>query len=626
MAITHVGSHLPDSNTNTTEFTISVTTDVLANDILILSCTNRDSTSDPSTPTDNESGGNAWAKIISGNTGASNASVWWKRVVADNTSTITVTGSGFTGSCAAVLSIYRGCSTAATPYEDAATETNTSGINYANSSGAVSPSEANCLVCLSVFNGTYGISTSVQAATYPSSLDERGDHLNTGGDDCGCSHASKVKSTSGSTGVITYNISAKNTVNQSITFVILPPTDYTLTADHIHYDFSYKTVLFNIAFPVSHIHYDYTTKTADLYIPNRTTSATLYLIRDNTATGWDVGSNTYTYIDDIDYTTNTDCIKQDSINNTSIWESQLKIKGHTVPKSAGYKIDNSVAGTFCFSYDANRDAAAKSLSCGILVAGDYRWSDAAAVDTTRGWGVATLTDAAYNTGPVTDIRTVSSTTATVYLALKTTGDYSAEQYLNLYSYRLRLKIYRDSHAPHAPGTLRIGGYMLPFDHMDEDIVTPLAPTLSVIYRDSSNATYADGYEESSYVHWVIGRQKVGTGGSAYITSTFYNGTISIIGLPDTYLTINWPHTSSLLASTEYYAKARVYDANQNAGAWSSIMAFTTGPYLAYAWWDDRWTRRAAINFGSDHLRIKKDILLGLVLIQETFKQWLLMGL
>lgn len=627
MAITHVGSHSTTASNNTTGFAIAVTTDVLTNDILILSCTNKGATSDPSTPTDDESGGNAWQKLTSGNNGVSNSSVWWKRIVADTTSTINITGSGFTKSCAAVVSIYRGCSTIATPYENATVEANASGDE---SHASITPTVDGCLVCLSVSNTINDIAVSSEASVNVA-LTERAEDLNVvpPNKDCAAVHASGVQTTAGATGAFTWTQSDSVTI--SIVFDIRPigAINYTLTTEYVGYSYSgsvsfkinfvtskvdytntVKPVLFAVNFTTTKADYTNTFKTANLYIPNKTTSATLYFLRDNSVSGWDKPSDTWSYIDDVDYVANTDYIRRTTFDDTSIWESQLKIYGHTVPKSAGYLIDSSGAGTFCFSFDAYGIGGGIGkvvyVSCGLYVADDYRWSAAPAFyEVARAWHKQQLTDSAYNTGPVTEIRTASSTFATVYIGLNTTGTYDETAFLRLYSYRLRLKIYRDRIHPSAPSTLRVGGYMLPFNHIEDDIETSLFPTLSVIYRDSSNATYADGYDESSYVQWIIGQNKVGSGDEAYITSTFYTGIIATIGLPDTNLIIAWPTTASLIASSSYYARARVWDANHNAGAWSSIMAFTTGPKPDYAWWDDRWTRRAQISFGQDHDIIKK---------------------
>ena len=220
MAITHVGSHTPTLTNNTDHFHVSVTTDVLKNDLLILSCTNRDSTADPSTPTDNETSGNAWQKIHGRNNGTSGASVWWKRIVANNTATITVDSLGYTGSCAGGLSIYRGCSIGLAPYENVTGETNISG-NEVNA--GITPSRNGALVCLSVFNATNDIAIDTESTTSPGTLDERSEHLNTGGSDCSVTHASAIQTTAETTGNFTW--AQTDAASQSIAFDILPAVD-----------------------------------------------------------------------------------------------------------------------------------------------------------------------------------------------------------------------------------------------------------------------------------------------------------------------------------------------------------------------------------------------------------------
>lgn len=196
MAITHVVSQAPTGNP-TTSFTLVINAGVLADDLLILSCTNRDATTNPSV-TDNDTGGNAWARLDSG---ASGLSVWWKRATSA-TASKTITAGSFTGSSSAVLSIYRGASKAATPYANATQESNASGDA---SHAGFTTTRAGSWVFLCVAQRTNDIAISGQTtATSPGALAEQGDNLSTGGLDCANSLASAEKVAVGSTGAFSW--------------------------------------------------------------------------------------------------------------------------------------------------------------------------------------------------------------------------------------------------------------------------------------------------------------------------------------------------------------------------------------------------------------------------------------
>jgi hypothetical protein len=192
--ITHVGSAVPAGNP-TTSFTVVIPTCV-TNDVLVLSVVNAGAIADP-TVTDDDTDGNTWQKLHSHNNGAFNGSVWWKRATGA-TSGKTITVAGCTTNCAGGVSVYRGVSMDAAPYEGATGESNALGNE---THAAIVPTKNGALVCLSTFQ-TSGIGVASQAATAPAVLDERFDKNPAAGS--GCAHASAVQPTAGSTGAITW--------------------------------------------------------------------------------------------------------------------------------------------------------------------------------------------------------------------------------------------------------------------------------------------------------------------------------------------------------------------------------------------------------------------------------------
>jgi len=200
--------------TTTTSLTITIPT-VSVDDILILHLVNRDATADP-TVTDDDTGGNAWAKIISGNDGTSNASVWWKRATSA-TSAKTITASGFTGSCAGGLAVFSGVDTGATPYENASYESNASN-NEAHA--GFTPSVDNCRIFLCVFNATNDIQSASFSSTNPGALTQNVSVRSTGGLDCETEMASANQTTATATGNLTW--SQANAASMSIVFALKP--------------------------------------------------------------------------------------------------------------------------------------------------------------------------------------------------------------------------------------------------------------------------------------------------------------------------------------------------------------------------------------------------------------------
>lgn len=212
MAITQVGTAVLPTGNPTTGFTVGIGSGVVTDDVLVISITNRDGTGDPSV-TDNDTGGNAWAKLGGGATGLS---VWWKRATSA-TASKTVTVGSCVGSSSGVLAAFRGVTKAATPYENVTTESNAS----ANEThAAISPTRDGCWVFLCVANRTNDIAIDTQAATSPAVLTELGEKLSTGGSDCANSMAAAEQATAGSTGSITW--AQTDAASVSCVFDLLP--------------------------------------------------------------------------------------------------------------------------------------------------------------------------------------------------------------------------------------------------------------------------------------------------------------------------------------------------------------------------------------------------------------------
>lgn len=221
MAITQVGAAVVPAGNPTTGFTCAIGSGVATNDILIISITNRDATTDP-TVVDNDTGGNAWAKLGGGATGLS---VWWKRATSA-TASKTVTVGACVGSSSGVLTAWRGVTTAAVPYESVTTESNGSGdVSHA----AVTTSRDLAWVFLCIANRTNDIAAATQAATSPAVITELGESLSTGGSDCSNTQCAAEKATAGSSGTISWVQTAAVTV--SCAFALIPaPAALTISA------------------------------------------------------------------------------------------------------------------------------------------------------------------------------------------------------------------------------------------------------------------------------------------------------------------------------------------------------------------------------------------------------------
>lgn len=134
-------------------------------------------------------------------TSAFSGKTWYSRATGDHSGQ-TVTGSGLTNSCAAIITIYRGALASGDPLADATVvgEENASGNE---TQAEITTATAGSWVVLVVVNSP-DLAVATQACTSPGTLTERAERLSTGGTDSSIAHASAEKSSAGGTGALTW--------------------------------------------------------------------------------------------------------------------------------------------------------------------------------------------------------------------------------------------------------------------------------------------------------------------------------------------------------------------------------------------------------------------------------------
>lgn len=184
--------------------TITIPT-VAVDDIGIL-CVSMSATAVDPVVTDNDSGGNTWTKIDAVTGAADNASVWWKRMTsASSSKVITITdGVGETAdSMSATLTVFRGVTTAATPYEALLKESNASG-NETHASITTLSAGVMVVFCLGESDNN-AISSQTAANTPPGALTAGGSHSSTAGGDTAAGIFYSPMETPGATGAVTWS-------------------------------------------------------------------------------------------------------------------------------------------------------------------------------------------------------------------------------------------------------------------------------------------------------------------------------------------------------------------------------------------------------------------------------------
>jgi hypothetical protein len=212
--VSYVANALGGTGT-TTSFSITLPT-TAADDIIVLEYTHR-GTGDAtlggtySGPAFTEKHDQQYA------TSTFSAKTCWSRATG-NHSGQTVTGSGLTNSCAAIVTVYRAALASGDPLVDATIvgEQNASGDA---TNAQITTASDGAMVVLVVANSP-DLAISAQACTSPGALTERAEVLSTGGTDTSISHASAVKSTAGATGAFTWTQTAA--ANGSWAYAIKP--------------------------------------------------------------------------------------------------------------------------------------------------------------------------------------------------------------------------------------------------------------------------------------------------------------------------------------------------------------------------------------------------------------------
>jgi len=198
MAVTFISNAL-GGTTTTTSFSITLPA-TASGDIIILEYCHR------GTPDGTVGGtytGPAFTKKHSQlfATSAFSGKTWYSRATGNHTGE-TVTGSGLTNSCAAIITIYRGALASGDPLADATVvgEENASGNE---TQAQITTATDGSWVVLVVVNSP-DLAVATQACTSPGALTERAERLSTGGTDSSIAHASLEKTNAGGTGALTW--------------------------------------------------------------------------------------------------------------------------------------------------------------------------------------------------------------------------------------------------------------------------------------------------------------------------------------------------------------------------------------------------------------------------------------
>jgi hypothetical protein len=217
------GSAVVPAGNPTTGFTVAVPSQVVTGDLLFLAVTSRDSTGAGTLAvTDNDTGGNAWAKIA--NSTDHKATLWYKRATS-GTASKTVTVANAVGSSSGVLKCFGGGDTGATPYSNVVVESNASGDE---SAAGWTPASADSMLCASVHNySNDNAITGLTSATYGALTST--EKLSTGGSDCACHFGHALMSGGSATGTLSWT-QATNGASYTISWAVKPLLAFAATA------------------------------------------------------------------------------------------------------------------------------------------------------------------------------------------------------------------------------------------------------------------------------------------------------------------------------------------------------------------------------------------------------------
>ena len=217
MAITFIANALGGTTTTTTfSITLGATA---ANDILILEYTHRATADATLGGTSISTGGLTWTEKHDQlyATSTFSGKTVWTRCTGNHTGQ-TITGSGLTNACAAIVTQYRGALTGSDPLAGATVvgEQNASGDE---TQAQITTTDAGAWVVLVVVNSP-DLNVTNQACTFPGVLPARAEVLSTGGTDASIAHASLEMATAGPTGAFTW--AQTNAASGSWAYAIRP--------------------------------------------------------------------------------------------------------------------------------------------------------------------------------------------------------------------------------------------------------------------------------------------------------------------------------------------------------------------------------------------------------------------
>ena len=202
MAVSYINSALGGVAT-TTSFSITLPT-TAADDVLTLEYVHRGTGAGTLGGTSISTGGLTWTQKHSQLFASSTFSgrTVWTRTTGDHAGQ-TITGSGLTNSCAAIVTQYRGALASGDPLTGATI------VGEQNASGNETQAEivttvAGCWVVFCVANSPDFNATN-QRCTFPGFLPQRSEVLSTGGTDTSIMHASQEMATAGATGAFTWD-------------------------------------------------------------------------------------------------------------------------------------------------------------------------------------------------------------------------------------------------------------------------------------------------------------------------------------------------------------------------------------------------------------------------------------
>jgi hypothetical protein len=202
----------------TTTTTVTIPAGTQTNDVLFLVVTSAAASgTGPDTPTDDDTGGNAWAAVTGGASTSGQLTTWWKRATG-STASKTITIANAVNCVAAVLTVYRNGEQTGDPYLNVSQEDNAGG-DQIHAGFTATNNGAMINFGIATTSNDLAISAA-QTATAPGALSIRANNQSTGGNDCAAFQASEVLNTAGATGNFSWTQTSATT--RSVVWEIKP--------------------------------------------------------------------------------------------------------------------------------------------------------------------------------------------------------------------------------------------------------------------------------------------------------------------------------------------------------------------------------------------------------------------